>query len=318
MRIKRALVTGAGGFIGNHLVTFLKKKGYWVRGVDIKRPEFSDTDADEFKILDLRKLENCIVVQEGMNKAYHLAAKVGGIAYTSKNHAEVVRSNSLIDLNMFEAARIKRIDKFLYTSSACVYPQNLQKTRNVAPLKEDDAIPADPDSGYGWEKLFGEQIANYYGQDFGIKTSVARLHNVFGPLCTFQGGREKAPAAICRKVALAKEGGEIEIFGDGKQTRSFLYIDDCLDGIYRLMQSNYHQPLNLGQDRPVTIDGLVDIICKIANKRLVKRYNLSKPQGVRGRNSDNTRLKHILSWEPGVSLEEGLAQTYSWIKQQLK
>ncbi len=314
----KILVTGAGGFIGNHLVTFLKRKGYWVRGVDLKVPEFSETGADEFRILDLREFQNCLIACEEMAQVYHLAADMGGIGYITGNHAVVFRNNALINLHMLEAARLQNVGNYVYTSSACVYPQYLQHSTNVAPLKESEAYPADAEPGYGWEKLMGELANQYYREDYGLKTHIVRFHNIFGPLGSYEGGREKAPAALCRKIALSKEGDELEIWGDGKQTRSFCYVDDCVEGIYRIMNSDYCKPLNLGQDRMVTIDDLVDLISEIAGKRVVKRYDLSKPQGVRGRNSDNTKLREVLGWEPRISLEEGLEKTYKWIWNDLK
>jgi nucleoside-diphosphate-sugar epimerase len=243
---------------------------------------------------------------------------MGGISFIESHKAEIMRDYALINLHMLEAARLNGIEKFLYTSSACVYPARLQKSPNIEPLREDDAYPADAEDGYGWEKLFAERQCRHYHEDYGLKTYVVRFHNIFGPLGTYDGGREKSPAAICRKVALSKEVDEIEVWGDGQQTRSYCYIDDCIEGIYRLMQSDYHAPLNLGQNRMVTISDLVDIIAKSAGKRITKRYDSSKPQGVRGRNSDNTRLRQVLHWEPTISLEDGLEVTYQWIYEQLR
>jgi nucleoside-diphosphate-sugar epimerase len=316
--MRKVLVTGAGGFIGYHLVNYLKKKGHWVRGVDIKHPEYEPSNADDFTILDLREYENCMMACKGVDEVYQLAADTGGVGYITAYHAVVYRNNALINLHMLESSVKNKVKKFLVTSSACVYPQYLQDKPNVTPLKEEDAYPADAEPGYGWEKLFAELTCQYYMEDYGIKCYAVRFHNIFGPLGAYDGGREKSPAAICRKIALSKDEGEIEIWGDGKQTRSYCYIDDCVEGIYRLMQSDYHKPINLGQDRMITINDLVNIVASIARKKVKKRYDLTKPQGVKGRNSDNTKLREVLKWEPQVSLEEGLEITYKWICDQLK
>lgn len=315
----KVLVTGAGGFIGHHLVTFLKQRGYWVRGVDIKYPEFAPTDADEFELLDLRRWDNCLQATRDIDEVYALAADMGGMGFISSNHAQILRNNALINLHTIEAARINGVSRYFFTSSACVYPEYRQMDANVTPLKEEDVYPAQPQDAYGWEKLIGEHLCRHYREEFGLETRIVRFHNIFGPLGTWEGGREKAPAALCRKVAYAKLTGnpEIEIWGDGEQTRSFCYIDDCLNGIYRLMRSDYHEPLNLGQDRMVTINQLADIIAEIAGIEIVKKH-VSGPQGVRGRNSDNTRLRQVLGWEPEISLEEGLARTYAWIEEQVR
>lgn len=314
---QRILVTGAGGFIGHHLTKRLKRDGHWVRGVDIKYPEFEPTKADEFEILDLRFWANCLQATRGINQVYNLAADMGGIGYITAYLASIARNNILINAHMLEASRLNGVKKFLFSSSACIYAQYKQKSPDVTPLKEEDAYPADPEPGYGWEKLFTEELCRYYWKDFKFETRIVRFHNVYGPLGTYDGGREKAPAAISRKVALIKDGDKIDVWGDGKQTRSFMYIDDCVEGLIRLMASDYREPLNLGTDRLITIDGLVDLVCKIAEKKLVKNYEFSKPQGVRGRNSDNTRLREVLQWEPQVSLEEGMKITYKWIYNEL-
>jgi GDP-D-mannose 3',5'-epimerase len=315
---KRIAVTGAGGFIGHHLVKRLRAEGHWVRGADLKHPEYSTTEANEFEILDLRQLENCLLaVRGGIDQVYNLAADMGGIGFITANHAGIARNNILINAHMLEASRVQNVKRFLFSSSACVYAQSKQKDAEVTPLREEDAYPADPEPGYGWEKLYAEQLCSYYLQDYGLETRVVRFHNVYGPLGTYEGGREKAPAAICRKVALAQDRGTIEIWGDGVQTRSFMYVDDCVEGLMRLMASAHREPLNLGTDRLISINGLVDLVCEVAGKTLSKRHDLSKPQGVRGRNSDNRRLLEVLGWEPTISLEAGLALTYKWIETEL-
>lgn len=315
----KVLVTGAGGFIGHHLVTCLKQRGYWVRGVDIKYPEFAPTDADEFELLDLRRWDNCLMATRGVDEVYALAADMGGMGFISSHHSQILHNNLLINTHTLEAARINGVKRYLFTSSACVYPEYLQQEANVTPLREEDAYPAQPQDAYGWEKLITERLCMHYREEYGLETRVVRFHNIFGPLGTWEGGREKAPAALCRKVAVAKLTGnpEVEIWGDGEQTRSFCYIDDCIKGIYLLMRSDYHEPLNLGQDRMVTINQLADMIAEIAGTKIVK-VHAPGPQGVRGRNSDNTRLRQVLAWEPEISLEEGLARTYAWIEEQVR
>lgn len=315
----RALVTGAGGFIGHHLVTFLKARNYWVRGVDVKRPEYTPTAADEFIVADLRKWESAEEATQNMDHVFALAADMGGIGFISKHHAQILHNNSLINLNTLEAAHQNGVNRLLYTSSACVYPEYLQADANVKPLKEQNAYPAQPQDAYGWEKLVTERLCMHYFEDYGLETRTVRFHNIFGPLGTWDGGREKAPAAMCRKVAYAKltRNPVIEIWGDGEQTRSFCHVDDCVSGIHKLMQSDYRDPLNLGQDRVVTINQLADMIAEIAGIEIVKKH-IPGPQGVRGRNSDNTRLREVLHWEPAISLEEGLRRTYLWIEEQVR
>jgi GDP-D-mannose 3',5'-epimerase len=312
-----AVVTGAGGFIGHHLVKRLKAEGYRVRGVDIKHPEFEPTAADEFELLDLRRWEPCRQAVRNASEIYNLAANMGGIGFIEHNKAVIMHDNVLINMHMLEAAREAGARKFLYTSSACIYPLYKQQTPDVTPLKEEDAYPADPEDGYGWEKLFSERQCRHYFEDFGLETRVARFHNIFGPLGTYDGGREKSPAAICRKVALASNGGEIEVWGDGNQTRSYCYIDDCVEGVRRLMQSSHREPLNIGQERLISINELVAMVSTVAGKRVTKRHLPAAPQGVKGRTSDNTRLRAVLGWEPVITLEEGLRRTYGWIEEQL-
>lgn len=315
----RALVTGAGGFIGHHLAKYLVKKGCWVRGADAKEPGFEPSSAHEFLTLDLRRWENCLMITEGIDEVYALAADMGGMGFISANHGQILHNNGLMSIHTLEAARQKGVKRYFYTSSACIYPEYRQNETTVTPLKEEDAYPAQPQDAYGWEKLMTERLCTHYREEYGIQTRIVRFHNIFGPQGTWEGGREKAPAALCRKIAIAKltKNHEIEIWGDGEQTRSFCYIDDCLEGIDRLMHSDYAEPLNLGQDRLVTVNELADMIAKIAGIKITKKH-IAGPQGVRGRNSDNTRLRQVLGWEPKISLEEGLAKTYVWIEEQVR
>lgn len=319
MAERRAVVTGAGGFIGHHLVSYLKVRGYWVRGVDLKEPGFAPSEADEFLRLDLRRWQNCLAATKRVDEVYALAADMGGMGFISNHHAQILHNNILISTHTLDAARENGVRRYLYSSSACVYPEYRQTETAVTPLKEEDAYPAEPQDAYGWEKLITERLCTHYREDHGLATRIVRFHNIFGPLGTWEGGREKVPAALCRKIAVAKLTGnpEIEIWGDGAQTRSFCYIDDCTEGIYRLMQSDYPAPLNLGQDRLVTIDELATMIAALAGCKIVKRH-VPGPQGVRGRNSDNSRLRQVLGWTPRISLEEGLARTYAWIEDEVR
>src|SRR5437588_994185 len=283
----RVLVTGAGGFIGHHLTKYLVEHGYWVRGVDIKEPEYEPTAAHEFELLDLTNQESCLRATQGIDEVYGLAANMGGIGFIESHKAEIVRDNTLMNLQSIEAARANGIKRYLYTSSACIYPGYLQDKTDLAPLREEDAYPADAEDGYGWEKLYMERVCRHYTEDFGLDTRVVRFHNIFGPLGTYDGGREKSPAAICRKIALANDGDDIEVWGDGEQTRSYCYIDDCVEGIYRLMQSERREPINLGQDRMISINELVAMVAETACEKIGKPYDVTKTTGARSRNIDN-------------------------------
>ena len=315
--LRKAVVTGAGGFIGHHLVTRLKEEGWWVRGVDLKYPEFTEIDADEFEILDLRRSDHAMQALRGADEVYALAADMGGMGFISAKHAQILHNNALINLHTIEAARLHGVERYLYSSSACIYPEYLQTTADVAGLREQDAYPAQPQDAYGWEKLMTELLCHYYQEEYGLDTRTVRFHNIYGPYGTWEGGREKAPAALCRKVASVDDGGTIEIWGDGEQTRSFCYVDDCVEGILRLMRSDFAEPLNLGTDEMVTINELARMVIAVSDKRDIHVEHVPGPQGVRGRNSDNSLLKEVLAWEPTTRLAVGLEPTYRWIDKQV-
>jgi GDP-D-mannose 3',5'-epimerase len=320
-RSRRVLVTGAGGFIGGHLVAELQRRGFEeVRAVDLKALGrwYQQHEGVDNLSADLREKESCYEVAEGVTYVFNLAADMGGMGYIETHKADCMVS-SLINTNLLLAARDHKVEHFMFGSSACVYAAGKQTDPNVTALREEDAYPAMPEDGYGWEKLFSERMCRHFMEDYGISVRLPRFHNVYGPYGTYAGGREKAPAAVCRKVIEAQLNGtgEIEIWGDGEQTRSFTYIDDTIEGLFRIMESEFTEPINLGSSQLVTINGLVDIVEGIAGVKLERKYNLSAPQGVRGRNSDNTLIRERLGWEPSISLEDGLDKTYRWIQEQL-
>lgn len=317
--MKKAIVCGAGGFIGSHLVTDLKNRGYYVIGADLKNPEFSDTDADEFYIMDLREQENVRkLIQSDVDEIYQLAADMGGAGYifTGEHDADIMHNSAIINLNVLDEMRVKNIKKVFYSSSACMYPSHNQLDPDNPLLTEESAYPANPDSEYGWEKLFSERLYMSYARNYGIDARIARFHNIFGPKGSWNNGKEKAPAALCRKVAMCENGGSIDVWGPGIQTRSFLFIEECIEGIKRLMDSDCTIPVNLGSTRMISINNLVFLIAKLAGKT-VTINNVDGPMGVMGRNSDNTLIKEKINWQPQDNLEYGLTQTYNWIKQQL-
>ncbi len=317
---KCALVLGAGGFIGSHLVKRLKGEGYWVRGVDLKYPEFAETRADDFMIGDLRDPVTCCgVVDRRFDEVYQLAADMGGagFVFTGENDADIMHNSALINLNMLAACHGRNVKQIFYSSSACMYPEHNQMDPDNPNCAEDSAYPADPDSEYGWEKLFSERLYLAFGRNHGMEVRLARYHNIFGPEGTWQGGREKAPAALCRKIAMAEDGGEIDIWGDGGQTRSFLYVDECLEGTTRLLRSDFRGPVNIGSEEMVTINGLAELIMEISGKS-VRLNHIPGPLGVRGRNSDNRLIAKELGWAPSQPLIEGIRKTYEWIEGQVQ
>lgn len=316
---RSALVLGAGGFIGGHLVKRLKQEGLWVRGADLKHPEFAETAADDFVIGDLREQDVVrAVLDRPFDEVYQLAADMGGAGYifTGEHDADVMHNSATINLNVLDAARKQGVQKVFYSSSACMYPAYNQEDPDNPNCAESSAYPAAPDSEYGWEKLFSERVYLAFNRNYGMQNRVARFHNIFGPEGTWTGGKEKAPAAICRKVAMARDGDEIEIWGDGLQTRSFLFVDECVDGVLRLTRSEFEGPVNIGSEEMVTINQLVDLVADIAGKRIEKKH-ISGPTGVRGRNSDNRLIQERLGWAPSEPLRKGLEQTYAWIERQV-
>tara|TARA_B100000886_G_scaffold332201_1_gene284632 strand:+ start:11070 stop:12029 length:960 start_codon:yes stop_codon:yes gene_type:complete len=318
--MKTALVLGAGGFIGNHMVDRLKSEGFWVRGADLKKTEFNKSLADEFIIGDLRNYDFCSkILDRKFDEIYQFAADMGGagFVFTGENDADIMHNSAAINLNILDICVKQNCKRIFYSSSACMYPEHNQMDQNNPNCEEDSAYPAAPDSEYGWEKLFSERLYFAYQRNYGMEVRVARYHNIFGPFGTWKGGREKAPAAICRKIAESKNEGTIEIWGDGSQTRSFLYIDECIEGTLRLMRSDFMGPVNIGSDEIISINGLVDLVSEVSNKKIYTK-KIDGPLGVRGRNSDNKLIFNKLGWKPNQPLIEGLNKTYHWIEKQVK
>jgi GDP-D-mannose 3',5'-epimerase len=315
---KKVCVGGGGGFIGSHLAKRLKEMGHYVVAADWRKNEYFKQEefCDEFMLLDLRVLKNCLKATEGCDEVYNLAADMGGMGFIQSNHSVIMYNNTMISLNMLEASRQNGVKMMFYSSSACVYPEHAQTDSDNPGLKESTAWPAAPQDGYGLEKLYAEEISMHYGKDFGMKVRVARFHNIFGPQGTWKGGREKAPAAFCRKVAVCKDGDEVEMWGDGKQTRSFLIVDECVDGILRLCESDYDKPLNIGSDEMVSMNQMMEICRSFEDKKITIKH-IPGPEGVRGRNSDNDLIKKVLGWAPSEKLKDGLLKTYNWIKAQI-
>jgi len=317
--MEKCLVTGSVGFIGSHLINYLKVKGHWVRGVDIRKKEecYLPTREDEFLQLDLRHIESAYKAVRDIDYVFTLAADMGGIGYITEYNAPIMHNNSLININMLEASRKSDVERHFFSSSACTYNRDLQSEPNSPPVKESDVLPAHPDSAYGWEKLYAELLCKSYEHDYGLPVRIARFHNIYGTHSTYKGGQEKFPAAVCRKVAEAPDGGSIILWGDGKQRRSYLWVDDCCDAFYRLTQGDFSDPVNIGTDRSIGVDELAYIVMNIADKHLTIEHDLTKPQGVRGRNADLTLVRKVLGWEPKVELEDGMYRLYKWIESRL-